>query len=92
MPRHFVLVVKGIILPSVSIEFSSILTRFCLVWNSITTVLSTCMCNLLDLSHNIIQEILITFLLHIKKLIKEIARIHLVATGLKLKSMQITNK
>ena len=51
MPRNFVLVVKGIILPSITIEFSSILTRFCLVLNSIATVLLTFMCNLCDLSH-----------------------------------------
>ena len=51
MPRNFVLVVKGIILPSITIEFSSILTRVCLVLNSIATVLFTFMCNLLDLSH-----------------------------------------
>ena len=49
MPRYFVLVVKGIILPSITIEVSSILTRFCLVWNSIATVLFTSMCYLLDI-------------------------------------------
>ena len=65
MPRNFVLVVKGIILPSITIEFSSILTRFCLVWNSIATVLFTFMCNLLDLSHYIILgiSILIVFIM-----------------------------
>ena len=51
MPRNFVLVVKGIIFSSITIEFSSMLTRFCLVWNSIATVLFKFMCNLLDLNH-----------------------------------------
>ena len=51
MPRNIVLVVKGIILPSITIKFSSMLTRFCLVWNSIATVLFMFMCNLLDLFH-----------------------------------------
>ena len=49
MPRNFVLVVKGIILLSITIKFSSILKHFCLVWNSIATVLF--MCNVLDLRH-----------------------------------------
>ena len=52
MPRNFGLVVKGIISPSITIEFSSTLTRFCPVWNSIATVLLTFMCNLLNLSHS----------------------------------------
>ena len=59
MPRNFVLLVKGIILPSIAIEFSSMVTRFCLVWNSIATVLFTFMCNLLDLSHSTILDIYI---------------------------------
>ena len=45
------LVVEVIILMSITIEFSPILTRFCLVWNSLATVLFTFMCNFLDLSH-----------------------------------------
>ena len=49
MPRNFVLVVKGIILLPITIKFSSMLTCFCLVWNSIAAVLFTFMCNLLDL-------------------------------------------
>ena len=62
---NFVLVVKGIILPSITIEFSSMSPRLCLVWNSIATVLSTFMCNLLDLSHSIILgiSILIVFIM-----------------------------
>ena len=59
MPRNFVLVLKEIILLSITIEFSSILTRFCLVWNSIATVLFMFMCNLLDLNHYIILGIYI---------------------------------
>ena len=51
MPRNFVLVVKGITLPSITIKFSSILTCFCLVWNNIATVLFMFMCNLLNLDH-----------------------------------------
>ena len=59
------LLVKGIILPSITVEFSSILTRFCLVWNSIVTVLFTFMCNLLGISHSIILgiSILIVFIM-----------------------------
>ena len=57
--RNFVLVVKLTILPSITIEFSSILARFCLVWNSIATVLFTFMCNLLDLSHSMTLGIFI---------------------------------
>ena len=41
MPRNIALVVKGIILPSITIESLSILTRFYLVWNSIATDLIT---------------------------------------------------
>ena len=52
MPRNFVLVVKGIILQSITTEFSSILKSFYLVWNSIATVLFTFVCNLLDLGHS----------------------------------------
>ena len=59
MPRNFVLLVKGIILPSITIEFSSIFTRFSLVWNNIATVLFTFMFNLLDLSYSIILDIFI---------------------------------
>ena len=54
MPRNFVLVVGVITLPSITIEFSSILTRICLVWNSIATVLFTSMCNLLDLDNSVV--------------------------------------
>ena len=63
--QNFVLVVKGIILPSITIKFSSTLTRFCLVWNSIATVLFTFMRNLLDLNHSIILgiSILIVFIM-----------------------------
>ena len=52
MPRNFVLVEKGNILPSITIDFLSILSRFCLVWNSIATVLSTYMCSILDVGHS----------------------------------------
>ena len=44
-------------IPSITIEFRSMFTRFCLVWNSIATVLSTFMCNLLDINHSIILGI-----------------------------------
>ena len=65
IPRNFVFVVKGIILPSITIKFSSILTCFCLVWNSRATVLFMFMCNLLDLSYSIILgiSILIVFIM-----------------------------
>ena len=51
MPRNFVLLLKGIILPSIPIKFSSMLTCFCVVWNSIATVLFMFLCTLLDLIH-----------------------------------------
>ena len=65
MPRNIALVVKGIMLPSITIESSSILTRFCLVWNSIAKDLITFMCNLLVLNHSIILgiSILINFIM-----------------------------
>ena len=56
-PRNIALVVKGIMLPSITIESLSILTRFCLVWSSVATDLITFMCNLLVLNHSIILGI-----------------------------------
>ena len=63
--QKLLLVVKGIVFPSITIEMSSILTRFCLVWNSIATDLFTFKCNLLDLNHSIIFgiSILIVFIM-----------------------------
>ena len=65
MPRNFQLVAKGTILPSITIEFLSMLARFCLVWNSIATVLFTFMCILLDINNCMIlgMTILIVFIM-----------------------------